>query len=112
MKRLSRRCGRYLQVNLTAAPGRFDPRGAEGRPLPGRVVKAGQRSRGPARRLSLLPTAGGGIARAAHARALAAGLDVHGLLRNAGLTPSQIAKADARFPVKNQIRFLNDVAAA
>jgi len=76
------------------------------------AAKSGSRPRGPAGRLSLLPTAGGGVARAAHAHARAAGLDARALLRNAGLTLAQITQADNRFPVKSQIRFLKDVAAA
>jgi AraC-like DNA-binding protein len=76
------------------------------------AAKSGRRPRGPAGRLSLLPTAGGGIARAAYARASAAGLDARALLGNAGLTLAQIAKTDIRLPVKSQIRFLNDVATA
>jgi AraC-like DNA-binding protein len=62
-------------------------------------------------RVSALPTASGGIARAAYARALNAGLDVGTLLRHAGLTRAQITRADARFPVRCQVRFLNEVAA-
>jgi AraC-like DNA-binding protein len=58
-----------------------------------------------------LPTASGGIARAAYARAVSAGLDVGTLLRHAGLTPAQISKADVRFPVRCQVKFLNEVAA-
>jgi len=64
-----------------------------------------------AERVSELPTASGGIARAAHARALSAGLDVNPLLRHAGLTRAQISKADVRFPVRCQVKFLNEVAA-
>ena len=63
-----------------------------------------------ANRITALVTAGGGIARAAYARAVSAGLEVDALLRNAGLTLSQIRKPEVRIAVGNQIRFLNEVA--
>jgi AraC-like DNA-binding protein len=63
-----------------------------------------------AQRVSALPTASGGIARAAYARAVNAGLDVSPLLRHAGLSRAQIRKTDVRFPVRSQIKFLNEVA--
>ena len=61
-------------------------------------------------RLSSLPTASGGIARAAYARALEARLKVGALLKSANLTPQQIKNSHFRMPVKNQIKFLNIVA--
>lgn len=80
--------------------------------MPQRAVKSAIRAHRRGRRFGLLPTAGGGIARAAYAQAMTAGLDVGALLKEAGLTASQIGKAESRFPVKCQIRFLNDVASA
>lgn len=71
---------------------------------PGRTGKAG--------RLGSLPTASGGIARAACTAAKKARLDVRALLRKAELTPLQAAKPHLRIPVKSQIRLLNEVAAA
>jgi AraC-like DNA-binding protein len=61
-------------------------------------------------RLSLLPTASGGIARAAHARALEARLNVGPLLKSCNLTPQQINNSHFRVPVKNQIKFLDIIA--
>ena len=61
-------------------------------------------------RISSLPTANGGIARAAYARAVRAGLDIRPLLQNAGLTLHQIRTPDVRISVKNQIKFLEQVA--
>src|SRR4051794_41117858 len=66
--------------------------------------------RGRADRVASLPTASGGIARAAYFRAMNAGLDVNAFLKNASLTRSQIRKKDARIPVRSQIRFLNEIA--
>jgi AraC-like DNA-binding protein len=74
------------------------------RATPGGTVSAG--------RLGSLPTASGGIARAACTAAKRARLDVRALLRKAELTPLQAAKPHLRIPVKSQIRFLNEVAAA
>jgi hypothetical protein len=59
---------------------------------------------------SSLPTASGGIARAAYARALEARLEVGPLLKSSNLTPQQIKDSHFRIPVKNQIKFLNVVA--
>jgi AraC-like DNA-binding protein len=59
-----------------------------------------------------LPTAGGGIARAAYSRALNAGLDVKPLLQNVGLTHRQIKTRDLRIPVSRQVNFLNEVSDA
>ena len=57
-----------------------------------------------------LPTATGGIARAAYARAMQARLDLDVLLKQSGLTSRQIQNAYLRIDVKQQIRFLNLVA--
>jgi hypothetical protein len=65
-----------------------------------------------AARLGSLPTAGGGIARAAFAAAKRARLDVRTLLKNSDLTLLQAEKPDIRIPVKSQIKFLNAVASA
>jgi AraC-like DNA-binding protein len=64
------------------------------------------------RRLGALPTATGGIARLAYARARQAGIATAPLLRKAALSEQQIADPDARITVRAQIRFLNLVAAA
>ncbi|MGB8633383.1 MAG: AraC family transcriptional regulator ligand-binding domain-containing protein, partial [Xanthobacteraceae bacterium] len=61
-------------------------------------------------RLSSLPTASGGIARAAYARALEARLKSDPLLKSSNLTYRQIKDSQLRIPVKNQIKFLNGVA--
>jgi AraC-like DNA-binding protein len=63
-------------------------------------------------RFSSLPTANGGITRAAYARALEAGLNVASLLKAASLTVRQAENPHFRIPVKNQIKFLNLVANA
>lgn len=57
-----------------------------------------------------LPTATGGIARAAYARARRARLDVSSLLKSAHLTAQQIEDSLFRVPVSSQIKFLNEVA--
>ena len=59
-----------------------------------------------------LPTANGGIARAAFGRALSAKLDVSSLLKSAGLSRSQISRPEIRIPVKSQIKFLDQAATA
>jgi AraC-like DNA-binding protein len=61
-------------------------------------------------RFSSLPTASGGIARAAFARALEARLEVEPLLKSCHLTPQQIKYSQFRISVKNQIQFLGVVA--
>jgi AraC-like DNA-binding protein len=61
-------------------------------------------------RISSLPTANGGIARAAYARAVRAGLEIRPLLQSAGLTLHQIRTPDVRISVKSQIEFLEQVA--
>ena len=60
-------------------------------------------------RLTTLPTATGGIARAAYVQASAL-FDVQPLVKRAGLTLQQIKDPDIRIGVRNQIRFLNLVA--
>jgi AraC-like DNA-binding protein len=59
-----------------------------------------------------LPTATGGIARAAYGRAVEAGLNVAPLLKKCDLTVQQIKNADLRMTVKTQIKFLTLVADA
>ena len=57
-----------------------------------------------------LPTASGGIARAAFARASEARLEVGPPLKSSNLTIHQIKNSHFRIPCKNQIKFLNAVA--
>ena len=64
------------------------------------------------KRLSTLPTAGGGIARLAYARARRAGIELKPLLKKAGLTDQRIKDRGSRFPVQYQIQFLNLAAHA
>jgi Arabinose-binding domain of AraC transcription regulator, N-term len=59
-----------------------------------------------------LPTAGGGIARAAYSAAIKARLDIDPLLKSSGLTAVQLKNPDTRIGVKDQIKFLNQVAGA
>ncbi len=63
-------------------------------------------------RFNSLPTATGGIAGAALARATEAQLDVESLLKNSDVTVQQANDPSIRMPVKNQIKFLNAVANA
>lgn len=56
--------------------------------------------------LTTLPTATGGIARAAYVQA-SARFDAQPLVKRAGLTIQQIEDPDIRIGVRNQIRFLN-----
>ena len=63
-------------------------------------------------RLDPLPTAGGGITRIGFSAATKAGLDTDALLRSSGLTAAQMKNPETRIPVKNQIKFLNQVADA
>ena len=65
-----------------------------------------------AKRFGALPSASGGIARLAYARAKAAGLDTDPLLRKAGITQRQIEDPGLRLKVLDQVRFLNLVADA
>src|SRR6516165_7599084 len=60
--------------------------------------------------LSSIPTASGGIARAAYARALEARLEVGPLLKSSNLTTHQIKNSHYRIPCNDQIKFLNLVA--
>jgi AraC-like DNA-binding protein len=63
-------------------------------------------------RFNSLPTATGGIAGAALARATEAKLDVERLLKACDVTVQQAKDPSVRVPVKNQIKFLNAVADA
>ena len=62
--------------------------------------------------LPTIPKAGGGIARLAYTHAAEKGADLNTLLREAGLSRSQIDDPDARLEVRRQIKFLNLVAEA
>jgi AraC-like DNA-binding protein len=59
-----------------------------------------------------LPTASGGITRLAYAHAKEAGVELEPVLKMAHLTLHEIENTDARLKVRDQIRFLNLVAAA
>lgn len=63
-------------------------------------------------RFGALPTATGGIARIAYARAREAGIEVDPLLKKAGLTHHQIENPNIRLTVRSQISFLNLIARA
>jgi AraC-like DNA-binding protein len=63
-------------------------------------------------RLGRIPTATGGIARLAYARARQSAAPLKPLLMHAGLTEEQIEDRDHRIAVQRQIRFLNGVANA
>jgi AraC-like DNA-binding protein len=65
-----------------------------------------------ARSPRVIPTASGGIARLAYARAREAAIDLKPLLKKAGLTKQQIESRDVRLDVRHQIHFLNLVASA
>jgi AraC-like DNA-binding protein len=60
----------------------------------------------------MAPTAAGGIARLALARAAAAGIDRAPILRRAGLTPALVDDGEARMGVRSQVAALNLVADA
>ncbi len=62
------------------------------------------------KQLKKVPTASGGIARAAYTWALRGNLAVEPLLHRAGLTVPQMKNSRARIGVKNQIRFIDLVA--
>ena len=64
------------------------------------------------KRLTTIPKAGGGIARLAYTHAAEKGADLTTLLREAGLSRSQIDDPAARLEVRRQIKFLNLVAEA
>ena len=59
-----------------------------------------------------LPVATGGMSRLAYKHALAAGIDLDAQLREAGLTRAQIENPRTPIKVRDQIKFLNLVAAA
>jgi len=61
-------------------------------------------------RFDAVPTASGGVARAAYRRARKARIAVEPLLKRAGLTMQQAKNAAVRIGVANQIQFLNLVA--
>jgi AraC-like DNA-binding protein len=61
-------------------------------------------------RLTLPPTAGGGIARAAYARAMQSGLHLEPLLQRAGLTVQQVEDLEIRIGVGNQIKLVDLIA--
>jgi AraC-like DNA-binding protein len=63
-------------------------------------------------RLDEIPTAVGGMTRAAYARAIQARLDGALLLKRAGLTTRQVTNFSSRIGVRSQIKFLNLVADA
>jgi AraC-like DNA-binding protein len=71
---------------------------------------ATRKSRGP--RLASVPRASGMVVRAAHARALHAGIDVDRLLAQANLTARQIDDRGASLVARDQVRFLDIVAEA
>ena len=62
------------------------------------------------KRLNNIPTASGGITRAAYAFAARARVPVGALLKRANLTLQQAKNAQMRIAVKDQIEFLNLVA--
>lgn len=64
------------------------------------------------KRLSAIPTATGGIARLAYARARETGIELKTLLKKAGLTRQQIEDRGVRVDVHHQIQFLNLTADA
>lgn len=64
-----------------------------------------------AKRFGGIPSANGGISRLAYARAKAAGVDVDRLLAKSELTFQQVDDLKVRLKVRDQIRFLNFVAA-
>ena len=61
-------------------------------------------------RFDAVPTASGGVARAAYRRVRKARIAVEPLLKRAGLTTSRQKNAAVRIGVANQIQFLNLVA--
>ena len=76
------------------------------------IPRVTQRRRSRSSRIGSLPTAGGGIARAAYAAAKKVRLDLRALLRSSDLTLSQAEQHEVRISVKSQIKFLNEVASA
>ena len=73
---------------------------------------SGKKVRRMRRGLGSLPTANGGIARAAYNVAITRGLDVQPLLKRSNLTTAQIKKPHVRIAARAQIAFLNEVASA
>jgi hypothetical protein len=63
-------------------------------------------------RADRLPSTAGGMARLAYARAKAAGIASNPLLKQAGLTSQQIEDPRCAIWVRDQVNFLNIVAAA
>jgi len=61
-------------------------------------------------RFSSIPTATGGITRAAYSQAVEAGVDVEPLLKASGLTVRQVENPRSRIAVKSQIKFLDLLA--
>ena len=76
------------------------------------AMKRGTPRRKPTSGLASLPTANGGIARAAYTKAVEAGIDTEALLEEAGLAPAQIKNARVRIAVRSQIALLNRIATA
>jgi AraC-like DNA-binding protein len=68
--------------------------------------------RSDAKRLGTVPNAYGTLTRLAYAHAKASGMDPRALLKKANLTLQQINNVSLRLRVRDQIRFLNLVAAA
>src|ERR1700751_4952559 len=64
------------------------------------------------KQFATVPSATGGIARLAYARAKTAGVPLQPLLSAAGLTVAQIEDRHTRLKVKTQIKFLGLVADA
>lgn len=60
--------------------------------------------------IGAIPTASGGIARAAYARAALLVPDIALVAKRAGLSPEQLKDASVRIPVGHQIAFLNLIA--
>src|SRR4029453_5149558 len=67
----------------------------------------GQKQNNGRAKLNAVPTAGGGITRAAFTCMTQAGLDGRPLLKRAGLSAQQMANPRNSIAVKNQIKFLN-----
>ena len=84
-----------------------------GQAIPGHLRENGARAEDkPRSRLGALPTASGGIARAAYRLMKEARIARRAVLQQAGLTAHQMDRPDVRFPVKSQIAFLNAAAQA
>ena len=75
-----------------------------------RQPRSGRNGHQDAARISAVPTAAGGIARAAFARAVLSLPDVAFLVKRAGLSVTQLEDPTIRIPVGHQIAFLNLVA--